>query len=103
PTQFIGNPEEAEAPAQRLVGILEVVVDADLYPGRDHAALADHLAGLTTSACTFYADGNDAVGGETIYAVAGLYGDHLGELVNLFDPEVHRSEERRVGKECRSR
>lgn len=97
PEQFIGNPEEAEAPAQRLVGILEVVVDADLYPGRDHAALADHLAELTTSACTFYADGNDVVGAETIYAVAGLYGDHLGELVNLFDPETHEEVEFLLG------
>ncbi|QQR40009.1 hypothetical protein [Devosia rhizoryzae] len=89
PEQFTGNPEEAEAPAQRLVGIIETMVDADLYPGRDQASLATHLASLTGPACQAYAAGNDAVADETIYAVQGHYADHLGELTNLFDPELH--------------
>lgn len=38
------NPEEAEAPAQRLGGIVESVVDANLYPGRNGGRLAGHLA-----------------------------------------------------------
>ena len=39
-----GNPEEAEAPAQRLVGIIEEVVDANLYAGREPGTLAARLA-----------------------------------------------------------
>lgn len=89
PEQFTGNPEEAESPAQRLVGIIETMVDADLYPGRDQASLATHLADLTGPACEAYAAGNNAVAAETIYAVQGHYADHLGELTNLFEPELH--------------
>jgi len=88
PERFVGNPEEAEASAQRFVGIIETVVSADLYPGRDHAALAAHLAELTTPACEVYASGDEVVADETIYAVAGLYTDNLAELTNLFAPET---------------
>jgi hypothetical protein len=97
PEQFTGNPEEAESPAQRLVGIIETVVDADLYPGRDHAALAAHLAEITGPACAAYQAGDDEVAAETIYAVQSLYGDHLGELTNLFDPELNERVETLFG------
>src|ERR1043166_164205 len=39
------------------------------------------------------------------YLVAGLI-NHIGEIIDLIDEEIigdNRSEERRVGKECRSR
>lgn len=121
-TSFAGlDPEEAEGPAQRIVGILETIVDAQLYSGRDQARLIAHLVTMTEQACTLFAEGgwpdwtapnpppmpqqdledpnlimfafgpND-FGREIINAVFDHYAGEttgLGEIVNLFDPEIH--------------
>ena len=81
------NPEEAESPSQRLGGILETVVDADLYPGRDLPGLAEHLGTVTQGACSAYAE-QPEVASETIYAVHDLYAAHLAEVAVLFAPEA---------------
>ncbi len=93
PDSFAGyDPEEAETPAQRIVGVLEQVVDSALYSGRDQLRLLRHLADLTGSACEAY-DAGDVRGGQvTIYAVADHYAGEttgLGSLIALFAPEVH--------------
>ena len=80
------NPEEAEAPAQRLGGIVETVVDANLYPGRDAARLAGHLVELAGQACSAY-DADEAVANETIYALYDLYDGELAGVASLFVPE----------------
>jgi hypothetical protein len=90
PEPFVGkNPEEAEAPAQRLVGIIEEVADAALYPGRDLAKLAGHLAELLAPSCQSYADGAVEIAAEGIYTVHDHYTNHLGFLLDLIAPEVH--------------
>jgi hypothetical protein len=80
------NPEEAEAPAQRLGGIVETVVDANLYPGRDAARLSGHLVALAGEACTVY-DEDEAVARETLYALYDLYDGELAGVASLFVPE----------------
>jgi len=90
PDPFVGkNPEEAEAPAQRMVGILEEVADAALYPGRDLGILAGHLADVIVPSCQSYANGADAIGAEGIFSVHDQYASHLGFLMDLIAPEVH--------------
>src|SRR5690606_9280149 len=80
------NPEEAEAPAQRLGGIVETVVDANLYPGRDAARLSGHLVTLAGEAWTVY-DEDEAVARETLYALYDLYDGELAGVASLFVPE----------------
>jgi hypothetical protein len=84
-----GDPEEAEAPAHRIVGILEEVVDAQLYSGRDLALLAGHLADVLAPACEAYAAGEDAVAVEGVYAVRDHYRKQLRRLLDLIAPEIH--------------
>jgi len=83
------NPEEGEAPAHRIVGILEEVVGADLYPNRDFAAVARHMVTTTETACGLFAQDKEALGTEHLYAV---HDDYRGmrRLVNMFGPELHK-------------
>ncbi len=89
PDAIVGSPEEAEAPAQRLVGLLEPVVDANLFAGRDMPALAAHLAQAIEPACAAYAAGDDARAQEIAIAVGDLYLKHLGDFVGFMAPETH--------------
>ena len=82
------TPEEAEAPAQRLAGIVEGVVGADLFPGRDFVRLAKHLHALTKQACLAYDNGDDDVGDEYIYAVGHHYGTQLSAFMELTEPQL---------------
>ena len=81
------NPEEAEGPSQRLGGIIETVVDANLYPGRDVPRLIGHLGELTKAACAAYPD-SDEIAAETIYAVYDLYAANVEGVAGMFAPEV---------------
>lgn len=89
PAEMSANPEEAEAPAQRLVGLLEEVSGASLYSGRDLPRLAGHLAELTSEACELYAAGETEVAGEYAAAVRDPYRKSLRRLLDLLAPEVH--------------
>lgn len=89
PIPFFGNPEEAEGPAHRLVGILEVITDAGLYTGRDLGFLAGHLSAEVGSACTAFAAGNDVLGAEGVYTIRNHYRKHLRRLLDLVDVDVH--------------
>lgn len=89
PEAILGSPEEAEAPSQRLVGLLESVVDASLFPGRDMPALAAHLAEAIAPACGAYERGNDAEALEIVFAVGDLYVKHLAGFLAFMAPEVH--------------
>src|SRR5690606_33577298 len=87
---IVGNPEEAEAPVQRMIGVLETVVDAELFPGRDLAALAAHLPEELAGYCQAYEAGDDEVALEGAIAVSYLYlTDALGQFLGFMDPEVH--------------
>jgi hypothetical protein len=89
PDTLPSNPEEAESPAQSLVGILESVADAALYPGRDVRRLAPHLVTVTAPACDAYAAGHDAVAFEHIVVVGDLYTAHLADFLGLVAGEVN--------------
>lgn len=98
PEAITGSPEEAEAPAHRMVGILEGITDASLVPGRDLPRLAGHLADTLAPSCQAYAEGRDAVGVEGVYAVRNHYRKHLRRLLDLVAPDVHeRATERLDG------
>ena len=89
PDSFPANPEEAEAPAQSLVGVFESVADASLYTGRDLGQLAAHLSDLVAPACELYAGGETEMASETAFAVRPHYRKHLRRLLDLIAPEVH--------------
>jgi hypothetical protein len=86
------DPEEAETPAQRMLGFLEVIVDAQLYSGRDQLRLIGHLIEIAGPGCAYFADGEDALGREVMYAVFDHYAGEttgLGDLIGLFSPDIH--------------
>jgi len=87
---IVGNPEEAEAPVHRMIGVLETIVDAELYPGRDMAALATQLPEQLAGACEAYEAGNDDLGTEIAIAVGYRYLEaDLGDFMEFMAPEVH--------------
>lgn len=88
PDVFPSNPEEAESPAQSLVGIVESVADAALYPGRDVRRLAPHLTTITAQACEAYAAGDDAIAFEHVLIVGDLYDAHLTDFLGLVAGDV---------------
>jgi len=88
PDVFPSNPEEAESPAQSLVGIVESVADAALYPGRDVRRLAPHLETLVAQACDAYAGGQDAIAFEHVLVVGDLYDAHLTDFLALVAGDV---------------
>src|SRR5680860_1731932 len=89
PKAITGSPEEAEAPVQRLVGSLETVVDAELFPGRDMVGLSGRLNEAVAPACEAYDAGDDALGLEIAIAVGDPYAKHLGGFLGLMSPEAH--------------
>jgi hypothetical protein len=94
PASFAGmDPEEAEAPAQLLVGIIEQTVDASLYSGRELTRLLGHLADeVVAPACEAYEAGDVAIGTEGILAAYDHYAGEttgLADLLDLFAPDVN--------------
>lgn len=87
---IVGNPEEAEAPVQRIIGVLETVVDAELYAGRNLAALAKHLPEELAGACRAYEVGDDALGLEIAISVGYRYlNADLGDFMGFMAPDTH--------------
>lgn len=89
PDELPANPEEAEAPAQSLVGVIEATVGASLYTGRDLGRLAGHLVEIVAPACELYAAGDDELAVEAAYTARNHYRKHLRRLLDLIAPEVH--------------
>ncbi|WP_181164517.1 hypothetical protein [Amaricoccus solimangrovi] len=82
------NPEEAEGIAQPLVGLLEVISDSDLYPGRDLGGAAALVLGLSRQGCAALARGDGAIGAERL-AIARRYHDALiADTLGLMAPEA---------------
>lgn len=87
---LVGNPEEAEAPVHRIVGVLETIVDAELYPGRDMAVLATRLPEQLAGACEAYEAGDGDLGTEIAIAVGYRYlNADLGDFMEFMAPDVH--------------
>ena len=86
-----GKAEDAEGFAHLMVSIIEEVVDANLYTGRDVPRLATHLSrSVVGVSCDAYAAGNDALGIEGIYAVLDHYRVNIAGALDLIAPEVRR-------------
>ena len=95
---IVGNPEEAEAPVQRMLGVLETVVDAELFAGRDLAALAAHLPEELAGACQAYEAGESERAKEIAIGVGGLYlGADLGDFLEFMAPDVHEEASELIG------
>lgn len=87
---IVGNPEEAEAPVHRIIGVLETVADAELYPGRDMAVLARHLPEELAGACAAYDAGDEELGTEIAISVGYRYLEaDLGDFMEFMAPDVH--------------
>lgn len=97
PDPFVGfNPEEAEAPSQLFLGIVESATDASLYSGRDLARLSGHLIEVISPACVEVEAGNMELAKESFYAAADHFlGETTGlaDLLNLFSPELYEEAE----------
>ncbi len=89
PEPLVGNPEEAEAPAQRMLGLIEPIADAEVFAGRDMQALAVSLVATQAQACRAYDAGNDEVGLEGVYAVGEMYARYLAGFLGFMAPDVH--------------
>src|SRR5690606_17245596 len=88
PDAFRGDPEEAEAPAHRIVGSLESGLGVSLFPDRDRVTLLTLVEDLIGSACEAYADGSVRVGRERIMLAHFFYDEYQREMLRLFDPEL---------------
>lgn len=84
-----GDPEEAEGATQRMIGILEVVTDTDLSPGRDMGRLTDTFLATLDDACEAYAAGNDMLGVEGVYTVRDPYRKHIRRFLELVAPPLY--------------
>jgi hypothetical protein len=91
PDEFRGDPEEAEAPAHRIVGFLEETTDAFLYPGRDLGQLAGLTHRLVQGGCEAYEGGQARIGVERVTAANFYYREYLRRLVDLLAPELHEN------------
>jgi len=83
------TPEEAEAPAHRMAGVVEQALAANLFPGREPVRLAKHLQEMTKAACVAYDTEKDYIGKETLYAVGHHYGQTLAGPLSLTAPRLH--------------
>lgn len=83
------DPEEGEAAAHRIVGFLEELSDAALYPERNLGELISLTSNLAQTGCSAYQDGQAALGLESMVIAGAYYEEDLGDTLNLFTPETH--------------
>lgn len=88
PPTLASDPEEAENPSQRLVGLLERIADAHLYPGRDFARLAGLTSELAQDGCKAYQQGQTKLGLERMLAASDSY-SYLAGTASMLAPEAH--------------
>lgn len=88
PERLSPDPEEAEAPAHRLVGLLEAAADANLYPGRDLAGAAALVSGLADQGCAAIAAGQGPQGLETLAVAAAYHDQTLADTLGVIAPEA---------------
>jgi hypothetical protein len=87
PSALLGDPEEAEEPAHRVVALLERITGADLYPGRDFGRVATLIATLVQRGCEAYATSQERLGHERIMGARFFYDEALSALVSVLAPE----------------
>lgn len=88
PAALSPDPEQAEAPAQQLVGLLETVADAELYPGRDLAGATALVRDLAARGCDTLGSGDAAIGREELAIAAAFYVQTLADTLGVLAPEA---------------
>lgn len=88
PGSLSADPEQAEAPAQQLVGLLEAATNADLYPGRDIAGAAERVHDIASSGCDALGAGQPAVGIETLTIAAAYYTATVADTLGVMAPDA---------------
>lgn len=88
PERLSSDPEQAEAPAQQLVGLLEGIADAELYLGRDLAAATAVVHDLAVKGCTLLEAGKEALGVEELRVAAAYYGQTVRDTLGMMAPEA---------------
>jgi hypothetical protein len=96
PEQLSPDPEQAEAPAQQLVGVLEGVADAELYLGRDLAAASGVVHDLAAQGCASLEAGQAAVGVEQLRIAAAYYAQTVSDTLGLMAPETAEAVDERL-------
>ena len=92
------DPEEAEAHAQALVGRLETIADADLYPGRDLGGALVVAREVAGAGCDALEAGEPDLGAERIAVAARHYGETLGATLGVLAPAAHGEVEAALGR-----
>ena len=88
PERLPPDPEQAEAPAQQLVGLLEGVADAELYLGRDLGAAMVVVQYVAAQGCASLEGGKEAVGVEELRIAAGYYDQTVRDTLGMMAPEI---------------
>ena len=89
PEHLSPDPEQAEAPAQQLVGLLEGVADAELYLGRDLGVAAGVVHDLAAEGCaSLKKKKTQALGVERLRIAAAYYGQTVSDTLGLLAPEA---------------
>jgi hypothetical protein len=88
PERLSPDPEQAEAPAQQLVGLLEGVADAELYLGRDLATAAAVVHDLAVQGCASLGAGKEALGVEELRIAAAYYDQTVRDTLGMMAPEA---------------
>jgi hypothetical protein len=96
PEQISPDPEQAEAPAQMLVGLLEGVANTDLYPGRDLAGATGLVHGIAAKGCETIQAGDGGVGLEELRIAAAYYRQTVADTLVVMAPETGEAVAERI-------
>ena len=88
PESLSPDPEQAEAPAQQLVGLLEGVANAELYLGRDLAAAMAVVHDMAAKGCAALDGGKAAQGVEELKIAAAYYDQTARDTLGMLAPET---------------
>jgi hypothetical protein len=88
PDRLSPDPEQAEAPAQQLVALLEGVADAELYLGRDLAAAMAVVDDVAAQGCASLAAGKAALGVEQLRIAAAYYDQTVVDTLGMIAPDT---------------
>lgn len=80
--------EDVEALVHQAVSLIEQVVDATLYTGRNLPRLTAYLAKVLAPGCDQYAKGSKPLGDEYVHSVLDQYRVQLAGVLDLLAPEL---------------
>lgn len=92
PELIQGDPEAGEEPAHRITGLLEGIVDANLYPERELGRVAEQGAEQAARACVSFEMGDEELGMELSLSVRDIY-ESISGTVGMLAAEAHEQVE----------